>query len=121
VQLDQFIKETLFEIFQGGHRAKSATGGILTGSRGEGYSKLAPVATKLSEIEFDIAVTVTEQLDEGGKGGVNLGVIQVAGSGTSSTSETSTHRIRFKVPVSFAGDPDPFMEANDPRKKKTER
>lgn len=51
-------------------------------------------------------MTVTEQAGGGGKGGLNLGIIQVAGSGISSTAETSTNRIRFKVPVSFGGEPD---------------
>jgi hypothetical protein len=60
------------------------------------------------EVEFDVALTVTEGVEGGGKGGLNVGgIIQVAGGGSSTTTETSTHRIRFKVPVTFDGEPEP--------------
>jgi hypothetical protein len=118
VKLDQFIEETLLEIVRGVHRAKKTAGlapGVKTGLGGAPVHKIAPlfyetegVQTSLQqEIEFDVAVTVIEQVDTGGKGGINLGVIQVAGSGASVTEETHTHRIKFRVPVTFDGEPDP--------------
>jgi hypothetical protein len=117
VKLDQFVEETLLEVMRGVHRAKHAAGhakGVASGLSAVPAFKIAPMFIKelgalpyvTHEVEFDVAVTVTEQVDTGGKGGVNLGVIQVAGTGSSVTGETSTHRIRFKVPVTFDGEPD---------------
>lgn len=116
MKLDQFIRETLLEIIRGVEEAKDAAGtGVvsimvknekhyLPGKTPKvlpTYEGLLSSGKFLSEVEYDVAVQVTEGTNTGGKGGLNIGVTQIGAEGSSEASETSTHRIRFKVPVTF--------------------
>ncbi len=59
----------------------------------------------LNEIEFDVAVTVTEAADK--KGGLNVAFagIGVGGSTASSSANLTVSRIKFCIPVGWPIDP----------------
>ena len=52
-------------------------------------------------VDFDIAVTVSENSSAGGKGGINVYGFQVSGGKESETQHQSVSRVRFKTLVSF--------------------
>ncbi|MGL5938455.1 MAG: hypothetical protein ACRCY5_07035 [Phocaeicola sp.] len=53
----------------------------------------------LSEIDFDLTVSVTENAETGAKVGVMASVIGLAGSKKDATENNSVSRLQFKIPV----------------------
>ena len=89
-----------------------AIGGVLDAQKevGEGaainpwvHSRTTVAGTnvRLEHMEFDVAVTVSDERSGGGK----IGVSVVGLEGTKSTSEQTSNRLRFKVPLAWPLDP----------------
>lgn len=106
MELREFVEKSLVEIVRGVEAAQSVIG------KGEGdASAIVPFAQRhvglqhpaspLQRIDFDVAVTVSEQT--GTEGGVQGGiaVLGFGARGSSSEQTSSISRLRFTVPVNF--------------------
>jgi hypothetical protein len=56
-------------------------------------------------IEFDVAVTVVEKKNKDGRGGLKVGVLEIAGGGSKANERSTVNRIKFILPVLLAGQP----------------
>jgi len=99
MELEEFITESLKQIMTGVTKAQEdpANTGIINAIK-PGGGLYAPV----KEIEFDVAVTVSQE--QGTKGGIGIfvGDVGVGAKGQSQSSNTSVSRIKFSVPVAFS-------------------
>ena len=107
MKLDQFIRETLLEILNGVLEAKEEAGRasvheLSTEHSESTVNRIAPQPISPQPVEFDVAVIVTETTESKVEGGASISVLKVAGNVNDSATETSTHRIRFSVPVVLA-------------------
>lgn len=130
MKLAEFIREAISEIALGVHGAKGDVFDIVAVVPG---SLNNAVVIEKSEIEFDIAVTVTSDTSKAssksGKVGAGISVLgaRIGTDGTIDADESSkvaralTSRLAFKVPVYFNAhmrdDPGAADEANYVRKK----
>lgn len=56
---------------------------------------------KLSEIEFDVAVTVSEEKSGEGAGGLSVMGVSIGGKKGTDQVNSSVSRIKFSIPVSY--------------------
>jgi len=108
MNLENFIEQTLTEIFFGIHRAKIASKDLVAIAPGTLNGERQEIST---DIQFDIAVTVAEETESNttGGGGVKAGIsvlganVSAGGAGEKATSSGQSHqqvsRIVFSVPV----------------------
>lgn len=90
MDLKTFVSESLNQIIQGIEEAQSSN------KRSQvNPSAVAAYQQKVIDIAFDVAVTV-EKVTEA-KGGIT--VFSVGASGESKTSDSTTHHLKFSVPV----------------------
>jgi hypothetical protein len=106
MQLDKFISESLNAVFVALKTAREKSGVPI--SRPEFRSDqpipsgflLSPNGYHLMPvIEFDIAVSVNEELEVSAGAGAALTVVGIGAKGKSKTSETTISRIHFSIPV----------------------
>lgn len=110
MELKEFIKSTLVQVSKGVEEAKIELGykevgitiinpepkGTINTASTDGSMK------RIELIEFDIALIV-EQKSEGKAGiGVLASIITAGASTSTGSSNSETHRIKFKVPIKFA-------------------
>lgn len=108
MQLDDFVSETLKQIIKGVVEAQEFGNGKnakVNPDSARFHSPTAAVQTMCQEtgvplqhVAFDVAVTVSEEKNEEGKG-KSVGSISVSPAGTNSTQNSSVSRIKFEVPV----------------------
>ncbi len=97
MDLETFIAETLRQIVKGVKTAQEhedCKGGQINPYLDRERS------ISIKQIEFDVALTVTEGTEKQGKG--NLGIASVFGVGgqaSSTSANSSVSRIKFEVPV----------------------
>lgn len=111
MDLKEFVSESLIEIFEGAKDAQTKIkeiGGEVNPMPTGDHSLLTKQGLFIahednrkigSYVEFDVAVTITE--DTGKKAGIGI-VAGIFGAGTSaqeSKADTSLSRIKFKVPI----------------------
>ncbi len=95
MDLETFVSETLQQIVKG----------VKTAQRHADCqtARINPVDQQgfvhVKDIEFDVAVTVTEGAEKKGGIGVFSGVLGVGGQASSNTASSSVSRIKFSVPV----------------------
>lgn len=101
MELDKFVSETLVAISKGVDRAKSDTQESIKVNPpvyGSGTGQMTTIDDRAtSDIQFDVALTVEDTAEGGGK-------ISVFGSnvgGSKGNKETLTSRVSFSVPVAF--------------------
>lgn len=102
VSLDDFVAVSLEQIVVGIRRAQQAVGehGARINPQKDSSMKLDKrTGTDVQEIEFDIAVTVTESKSSGAKLGVAVLPVVAGIRGGSDREHASVSRIRFSVPV----------------------
>lgn len=120
LELSHFIRDTLVEIVTGVEEAQEEIEEIETNAevcptglhfKGESPGPFKPGRGFVQEVEFDVAITVSESRsqEEKGKGALNIGVppmqwlggIEAGGEmGSSRTKERSdVSHVTFKVPV----------------------
>lgn len=105
MDLETFIAETLRQIVKGVQTAQEHED--CKGARINPTGKVLHMSTKTTsatepasrQIEFDVAVTVTEGNEKKGGIGVFTGVFGVGGQANSNTANSSVSRIKFSVPV----------------------
>jgi len=112
MNLRDFVATTIEEVMEGVFEAQQRTvrtGGVVNPAVFQGMSGELdkPVhagqlgAPLVKEIEFDVAVSVTEGTEKAGRAGIVVWGIGVGGEGKSGSATESVSRIRFSVPVGF--------------------
>lgn len=110
MELHEFISKTLSEILLGVSRAQIEMQQANHTGQGQGPA-INPVKMVsgiqindgLRNVDFDIAVTVTDSLEgtAGGKAGIS--VVGISGEVHQESSHSKVSRIKFQVPIRFAG------------------
>ena len=107
MQLDEFVSQTLKQVIDGVSAAqeygKSKNANINPSSgrmdgKAAGYSFCIETGIPLQDVEFDVAVTVSESNIES-DGDKNVGAISVTSLNQASNQSSSVSRIKFKVPI----------------------
>ena len=109
MELREFISESLKQIIAGVKQARDYAKGdearinpSVTPRPGSLYHMASN--THLQDIEFDVAVTVTEEKEKAGKISVLAGIFGGEAGGQSRASNASISRIKFSVPVVLPAD-----------------
>lgn len=108
MELNEFVKSVIVNIYDGISDAKKVTGksvlpsgGIV--SDGIPYVKNAPGpsanAIMISNLEFE--VSLTDGVKDGTHGGIGvlLGALTIGAKGDSETQQTSLSKIKFNIPI----------------------
>ena len=110
MQLDEFVKNTLEQIITGVREAQKAVAGhgaaVNPGVRSTPTGRMVhETGTILQDVEFDVALTVTET-DKSGAG-LRVGVPWIGGQveGGSNRQHSEVSRIKFVVRVAFPKQP----------------
>jgi hypothetical protein len=107
MNLQQFVTLTLDQIVLGVTEAKKKHEGFVTPELALGENAPPDQLRTLSHVgvfpvAFDVAVTVSETTEGGGKGGVTvLSVFSIEGGGKRAVENSSVSRVKFKVPVAY--------------------
>ncbi len=114
MELKDFVADALSQIMAGVKDAASREGMVGTVSpafKARPTDAAAPDAAKqrdvdwekyVHNVEFDIAVTITNKITGGGKAGVHiLSVINFGAEGTTSRENIVVNKIKFAVPVIY--------------------
>jgi hypothetical protein len=114
MELKDFVAQSLHQIVQGVKEAQATDTGAVINPRIDDSSGSNPDALKkagrlfevssrlpIEEVDFDVAVTVEESGQAGGKIGAGIKVLglEAGMSGASETRNSSVSRIRFSVLV----------------------
>ena len=110
MKLDEFISESLQQLIAGvtvaQEKAKIA-GGIIN-PRGVGDysgSRTQPIlmyrGIMVQNVEFDIAVSVSDKRGGEAGAGIFVGPVSIGGKGSKESENQSTNRLRFTVPVTL--------------------
>jgi hypothetical protein len=89
MDLRTFVAETLKQIVEGIGQANRQGARTIPGSS--------------NEVEFDVALTVTEGSDKKGGIGVLVGGFGIGGQGSTTATNSSVSRIKFTVTMEFPG------------------
>jgi len=112
MDLKAFVSETLVQIIAGVDdaigrvRDVSATGKVNPQWESSHHGKV-------QDVEFDVAVTVTEKSGREGGAGLKVAMFQAGAKGESTTENVAINRVRFTVPVAVphTKKPDPERQA----------
>jgi hypothetical protein len=96
MDIDNFIVETLRQVVKGVQAASDHQDckGAKINPQFDAEGRPA-----ISQVEFDVAVTVTEGSEKQGKANIGVAWFGVGGQANSTTANTSISRIKFAVPV----------------------
>lgn len=108
MELNEFVKDVIVNIYDGLSEAQKVTGKSVLPSGGivsEGipYVKkgigIQTNATMISNLEFEVALT--DGVKDGVHGGIGvlLGALTVGTKGNSETQQTSLSKIKFNIPI----------------------
>ena len=113
MNLDEFIKESLLQLLKGVKEAQenSEDNGKVLGIINPKWGEDKDYHKYTSEVVFDIAISVVEQKDTGGKASVKVPVFEIGGGREVSLESSSVSRVSFKLPVSFRVVPVPDVDA----------
>lgn len=104
MDLQHFITETLKQVVQGVKEAQKGVAengarvnpnGMLGGAKHQKYDPTT--GADIERVEFDVAVTVTEQAGKAGKAGLSVWSVGVGGEAHSDKSSSIANRVRFGV------------------------
>ena len=99
MNLREFVKETLVQVCEGvkeAQQAVQATGAVVSPDTGH------TTRMQMQSVEFDVAVTVSEEGEKTGNAGLTVMGQGLRGQVSASTATTEVSRVRFQVPVLFA-------------------
>ena len=100
MKLQEFVKESLLQVINGVKEANESLddnrGSVNPAGRGPPNGRTVG-GVPLQDVEFDIAVLVSEGSDMGG----GLTVMGIGGKGSISETNSSVSRIKFQVPVAL--------------------
>ena len=104
MELREFVKETLVAINMGvqdaitAHQALPDAVGAINPVWGKDAGAIGP--DHRQNVEFDVAVTVTDKSSVGGKAGIKIfSVVDIGGEGSSALEQSSVSRIKFTIPI----------------------
>jgi len=107
MKLDDFVSETLKQIIKGvvaaqeyGNTQNAKVNPVSARFHGnsEGHSYCRETGLPLQKVEFNVAVTVTEEKTSANDG-ESVGSISVTSASSNSSQNSSVSRIQFEVPV----------------------
>lgn len=99
MELREFVRTTLIEIMQGVQDAQLYwTSGENKGAINPIFGEISPATTTFQEINFDVAVTATDQKSGGVGGGIKVFSVNLSGEAQKSLSNSTVSRVVFKVP-----------------------
>lgn len=107
MQLNEFISQTLNQIIDGvtsaqeygkTKKANINPSSARMDSKASGYCYCSETGIPLQDVEFDVAVTVSES-NITSNGDKNIGAISVTSLNQASNQNSSVSRIKFKVPI----------------------
>jgi hypothetical protein len=102
MDLKEFISESLVQIQEGVqdaiHRrqAKKDSSGVINPVWGNADDISAE---HCQDVEFDVAVTVSDKMSGSAKGGLKIYVAEFGGEGSKSSERSTVNRLKFSVPV----------------------
>ncbi|MGR5144768.1 hypothetical protein ACQKPX_24260 [Photobacterium sp. DNB23_23_1] len=110
MNLEEFIAQSLSQIARGIEKANEtledsqalvSPEGVIDVTKDSAYGSINVENTwlKVHNIQFDIAVTVVEGSESGGKLGVSVGGLSIGVNGKENQANTSASRIQFSVPM----------------------
>jgi hypothetical protein len=108
MELKDFVSETLKQIFEGvktaqifakEHGGQISPKGISATASSTHPQMYTPRGELVQLIEFDVAVTTTEEDKAKGGIGVFVGAFGVGAQGESGSQNSAINRIQFKVPI----------------------
>lgn len=104
MELREFVSETLVAINMGvqdaiiAHQQVEGAVGVINPVWGEDANAIN--ADHKQNVEFDVAVTVTDKSSVGGKAGIKIfSVVDIGGEGSSALEQSSVSRIKFTIPI----------------------
>lgn len=100
MNIREFVNTAITEIIKGVEDAGTFIATKAEFADGASVNPIRPGARKVNNIDFDIAVTVSDT--KGGRGGITVLGVGIEGGG--STERSSISRIKFQVPVRFPYD-----------------
>lgn len=107
MDIQQFVRESLCQILAGVKEAKNIHSAVSPMYELEGKA-VVPANTVVDTggqlvfmVEFDLAVTATEQSEKSGKVGLNIQIVSAGGEKSSGVGLTSVTRVRFSVPIAY--------------------
>lgn len=89
MNVEEFVSENLKQISKG-----------LISAQKSGVDMSSPMR-KVENIMFDIAVTVSDSLEAGGKAGISVWSIGAEAKAKKQTTSNTVSRIQFKVPIFY--------------------
>jgi hypothetical protein len=100
MDLLHFVRTTLVQIVEGVSTASKQLwlqgSGAVVNPRDPRY-----LITEPRDVEFDVALTVTNSTDLDGEARIKIASFAVGGGGGKSTQNQAVSRVRFAIPVSF--------------------
>lgn len=110
MNLEEFITLSLSQIAKGIDRANDelkesqafvSPSGVLGVVKENKYGiiEVDDSYLKVTEIKFDVSLTVVENSESGGKLGVSMGGFYIGANGKENQGNTSASRIQFSIPI----------------------
>jgi hypothetical protein len=107
--LKEFVRDSLIEITSGVAEASAQNDHIAPWVSRGGAAKSSETFDTLKGgggaaflVEFDVAVTVSEKADAGGKASISVAqIFSAEGGGGASAEQSKVSRVQFRVPVIF--------------------
>jgi hypothetical protein len=105
MDLKTFVSTTLIEIVEGVDLA------IKTITAKETNAKINPISPHLlhsgtKDVAFDVAVTVTDSSEGGGRAGIKVAsFLEIGGEGKKTVTSEAVSRIQFVVPLAVSSTP----------------
>lgn len=98
MELGEFITETLVQIQTGVRDAITRQNTL--GIQGAINPVFGPVGAEHTQnVEFDVAVTVTDKSNGGGKAGIKVFSVELGGELSKSAEQSTASRVKFAIPV----------------------
>lgn len=112
MQLEEFIHQSLTQIVNGIAKAQEAvlqTGARINPSIRDAENPKTPILndpinkgfSALQNIEFDVAVTVTEGSEDKVGGGIKIAALGIGGETKAENKNSTVTRLKFTVPMIF--------------------
>lgn len=107
MELKEFVKTTLEQVLEAVKEVKTQHPQIVcpepVANTGNG-SVTRKGGQFIKDIEYDVAIVVCETSGSSKGAGIFVAGLGIGGQAKDSTSNSTTSRIRFSVPVAFSGD-----------------
>ena len=100
MDLDTFIVETLRQIVKGVKEAQQhddCKGALINPVNARGGGATTQVA--INPIDFDVALTVSQENAKEGKASIGLACLGIGGQGKATTASSCVSRVKFSVPT----------------------